>query len=148
MRLAPRYGIASSKPNCGRNGAHFLAKIKDGSPILQMNTKFSWRGFDLPEDTILFQYEPEPLDSKVVECVSERRIGWYSLGIITDHGRLCAAYHTWLLSPIGAKKCRVIFEEAATGRAARYARGAYPEMVHLNHRRWLEQLKKVSEAHN
>ena len=30
-------------------------KIKDGSQILQMNTKFSWRGFDLPEDTILFQ---------------------------------------------------------------------------------------------
>jgi hypothetical protein len=116
--------------------------------MLQMNTKFSWRGFDLPEDTILFQYEPEPLDSKVVECVPERRIAWYSLGIITDHGRLCATYHAWLLTPVGAKKCRVIFEEVATGRAARYARGAFPEMVHLNHRRWLEQLKRVSEAHS
>src|SRR5260370_38055115 len=60
-------------------------KIKDGSPILQMNTKFSWRGFDLPEDTILFQYEPEPLDSKVVECVSERRIGWENVWIFSDH---------------------------------------------------------------
>jgi hypothetical protein len=54
----------------------------------------------------------------------------------------------WLLAPIGAKKCLVTFEEVATGRAARYARGAYPEIVHLSHHRWLEQLKKVSETHS
>jgi uncharacterized protein YndB with AHSA1/START domain len=124
-------------------------KIKDDSPILQKNTKFSWSGLDLPQDDIaVFQHSPEPLDSQVIEYVPERRIGWYSFGTLTEHGPLCASYHTWLLTPVGAKKCRVIFEEAATGRAARYARGAYPEVVHLSHHRWLEQLKKVSEAHN
>jgi len=63
----------------------------------------------------------------------ERRIGWYSFGTFTDRGPLCVTYHTWLLTPIGAKKCLVTFEEVATGRAARYARGAYPEIVHLSH---------------
>jgi hypothetical protein len=104
-------------------------KIKDGSQILQKNTKFRWSGFDLPQDDIaVFQHSPEPLDSKVIEYVPERRIGWYSFGTLTEHGPLCATYHTWLLTPIGAKKCHVIFEEVATGRAARYARGAYPEI--------------------
>jgi hypothetical protein len=84
----------------------------------------------------------------VIEYVPERRIAWYSFGTLTEHGPLCATYHAWLLTPIGTKKCRVIFEEAATGRAARYARGAYPEIVHLSHHRWLEQLKKVSETHS
>jgi hypothetical protein len=85
-----------------------------------------WRGLDLPQDNIaVFQYSPEPLESKVIEYVPECRIGWYSFGTFTDRGPLCATYHTWLLTPIGAKKCHVIFEEVATGRAARYARGAY-----------------------
>jgi hypothetical protein len=103
----------------------------------------------VPQDDIaVFQHSPEPLASKVIEYVPERRIGWYSFGTLTEHGPLCATYHTWLLTPIGAKKCHVIFEEVATGRAARYARGAYPEIVHLSHKRWLAQLKQVSEAHN
>jgi hypothetical protein len=124
-------------------------KIRDGSQILQKNTRFSWIGLDLPQDNIaVFQHSPEPLDSKVIEYVPERRIGWYSCGTITEHGPLCATYHTWLLTPIGAKKCRVTFEEVATGRAARYARGVYPEVVHLSHRRWLQELKNVSEAHH
>jgi hypothetical protein len=124
-------------------------KIRDGSQILQQNTKFSWRGLDLPQDDIgVFQHSPEPLKSQVIEYVPERRLGWYSSGTLTERGFLCVAYHTWLLTPIGAKKCQVIFEEVATGRAARYARGAYPEIVHLSHQRWLAELKKVSEAHN
>jgi Polyketide cyclase / dehydrase and lipid transport len=124
-------------------------KINGGSPILQKNTKFSWRGLDLPQDNIaVFQHSPEPLVSKVIEYVPERRIGWYSFGTPTEHDPLCATYHTWLLTPIGAKKCLVTFEEVATGRAARYARGVYPEVVHLSHQRWLQELKKVSEAHN
>ena len=122
-------------------------KIMDGSPILQKNTKFTWIGLDLPQDNIaVFQHSPEPLDSKVIEYVPERRISWYSCGTITDKGPLCCTYHTWLLTPIGAKKCQVVFEEVATGRAARYARGVYPEVVHTSHQRWLEQLKRVSEA--
>jgi hypothetical protein len=88
----------------------------------------------------------QPLDGKVIEYIPERRIGWYSFGTFTEHGPLCVSYHTWLLTPIGAKKCHVIFEEVATGRAALYAREAYPEIVHVSHLRWLEQLKKVSEA--
>jgi hypothetical protein len=60
-------------------------KIKDGSQILQKNTKFSWRGLDLPQDDKgVFQYTPEPLVSKVIEYVPERRIGWYSFGTFTD----------------------------------------------------------------
>ena len=128
-------------PNCG------YVKIRDGSQILQKNTKFTWRGLDLPQDDIgVFQYSPEPLDSKVIEYVPERRIAWYSFGTLTEHGPLCAAYHTWLLTPTSAKKCHVIFEEVATGLAAQHARGVYPEILHLGHQRWLEQLKKISES--
>ena len=47
---------------------------------------------------------------------------------------------------MGLKKCVVTFEEVATGVAARYARGAYPEYVHLTHDHWLEGLKRISEA--
>ena len=123
-------------------------KIMDGSAMLQKNTKFTWMGKDLPQDSAtLSQYSPEPMVSKVIEYVPERRIGWYSLGTPTIYGPLYEAYHTWLLTPIGAKKCRVIFEEVATGRAARVARGIYPEVVHVGHQQWLEQLKRVSEAH-
>jgi hypothetical protein len=122
-------------------------KIMDGSQILQKNTRFRWSGLDLPQNEIaVFQHSSEPLDSKVVEYVPERRIGWYSIGTPTSLGPLCATYHTWLLTPIGAKKCQVIFEEVATGRAARYARGAYPEIVHLSHKRWLVQLKGLRSS--
>lgn len=123
--------------------------IQDGSPILQKNTKFTWRGFDLPQDILSeYQHRSEPLEAKVIECVPERRIGWYSCsGIFTIHGPLYISYHTWLITPIGSKKCYVTFEEVATGQAARYARGCYPEIVHVSHQHWLEQLKRVSENH-
>ena len=50
-------------------------------------------GLDLPQDEIaVFQHAPEPLDSKVVEYVPERRIGWYSYGTPTSLGPLCATY--------------------------------------------------------
>jgi hypothetical protein len=78
MRLAPRYGITSSKHSSGRNWCSFSGKvkIKDGSQILQKNTKFTWRGLDLPQDDIgVFQYSPEPLDSKVIEYVPEQSRG-------------------------------------------------------------------------
>jgi hypothetical protein len=52
----------------------------------------------------------------------------------------------WLLKPVGDKKCLVTFEEVATGMAARYARGAYPEIVHVFHDTWLERLKWISET--
>jgi hypothetical protein len=38
------------------------------------------------------------------------------------------------------------FEEVATGVAARYGPGAYPEFVHLSHDHWLQALKRISEA--
>ena len=124
-------------------------KIRNGSQILEKNTRFSWSGLDLPQHNIaVFQISPQPLESEVTEYVPESRIAWASRGVLTIHGRLCVTYHTWLLNPLGAKKCRVIFEEVATGAAARYARGAYPEIVHLSHQRWLEQLKKISEEHS
>jgi hypothetical protein len=49
-------------------------------------------------------------------------------------------------SPIGAKKCHVIFEEVATGLAAQHTRGVYPEILHLSHQKWLERLKDISES--
>ena len=86
--------------------------------------------------------------AKVIECVPERRIGWYSCsGILTYHGPLFVSYHTWLIKPMGPKKCYVTFEEVATSMAARYAQGRYPEIVHVGHQHWLEQLKQVSENH-
>jgi Polyketide cyclase / dehydrase and lipid transport len=122
--------------------------IQDGSPILQKNTKFTWRGFDLPQDGLAeYQHRSEPLYAKVIECEHERRIGWYSSGIIGVHGPLYLAYHTWLITPTGPKKCYVTFEEVATGSLAGYARGFYPEVVHASHQNWLERLKRVSENH-
>jgi hypothetical protein len=60
-------------------------KIKDGSQILQKNTRFSWSGPDLPQDNAAaFQYPPEPLDSEVIEYVPESRIGWCSDGASLD----------------------------------------------------------------
>jgi hypothetical protein len=115
---------------------------------LQKNTKFTWRGFDLPQDGLPeYQHRSEPLYAKVIECEHERRLGWYSSGIIGIHGPLYLAYHTWLITPMGPKKSYVTFEEVATGSLARYARGFYPEVVHVSHQNWLEQLKRVSENH-
>ena len=122
-------------------------RIKGNSPVLQMNTRFSWYGLDLPQDGVAaLDQVPDSLAGKVVEYVPESRIGWYSSGTPTIHGPLCSTYHTWLITPMGSRKCRVIFEEVATGMAARYARGAYPEIVHVSHDRWLQRLKKVSEG--
>ena len=130
-------------PNTG------TVKILDGSHILQKNTRFRWSGLDLPLDSMVFdEYLPGPVDSKVSEYVPNSRLGWLSYGARTLHGPLCETYHTWLLTPTGARKCRVIFEEVATGVAARYARGACPEITHLNHQRWLQGLKAISEARN
>jgi hypothetical protein len=125
--------------------------IRDGSPILQKNTKFTWRGLDLPQDAnagpFALEYSPKGrgLDAKVIECVPERRLGWYSSGIFTQHGLFYVSYHTWLITPLGPKKCYVTFEEVASGDAARWARGHYPEIVHAGHDRWLRELKRVSE---
>jgi polyketide cyclase/dehydrase/lipid transport protein len=121
--------------------------IQDGSPILQKNTKFTWRGFDLPQDDVPeYQHRSEPLHAKVIECVPEHRIGWYSSsGIMTIHGPFYVSYHTWLITPLGPNRCYVTFEEVATGVAPRYARGVYPEIVHVSHQHWLEQLKRISE---
>jgi hypothetical protein len=125
----------------GRDSRWFTGTAKD--------TKFTWRGLDLPQDSVPEgrEYLPQTLDAKVLECVPERRIGWYSCGIITEHGHFYLSYHTWLITPMGPKKCYVTFEEVASGQAARYARGVYPEIVHVSHQRWLEQLKRVSENH-
>lgn len=81
--------------------------------------------------------------------VPESRLGWVSYATAnTPFGPLCDSYHNWLLTPIGAKKCLVIFEAVATGLAARKARGNYSEITHLSHQRWLEELKRISESQN
>ena len=120
-------------------------KIKDGSQILQQNTRFTWSGFDLPLDN-RFGFFPGPLESQVVECAPESRISLVSYAGPTTVGPLCDMYHTWLLTPTGARKCRVIFEEVATGFAALHARGVQPEILHVSHQGWLEALKRVSES--
>jgi Polyketide cyclase / dehydrase and lipid transport len=123
--------------------------IWGGSPVLQKNSKFTWVAYDLPQDNIaIFGVPNDRQDSLVVEYVPLRRIGWRTFGRAWSlHGSLCDCYQNWLLKPVGDKKCRVTFEEVATGMAARYARGAYPEIVHLCHDHWLEGLKWISEAH-
>jgi Polyketide cyclase / dehydrase and lipid transport len=123
-------------------------KIFGGSRVLQAHSRFTWNGNDLPggTDCPLFSGYPDPLEGEVYECIPESRLGWSSYGPLTDHGFLSVAYHNWLLKPIGPKRCVVTFEEVATGRAARYARGAYPEVLHLSHDRWLQELKRISEA--
>jgi hypothetical protein len=74
---------------------------------------------------------------------------WRSYGRAwTIHGVLVDSYHNWFIKPMGPRKCLVTFEEVATGVAARYGRGAYPELVHLSHDHWLEGLKRLSEAHS
>jgi uncharacterized protein YndB with AHSA1/START domain len=126
-------------PDCGN------VRIKDGSQILQKNTRFTWSGFDLPRYN-RFESFPPPLDSKVVEYVPESRIGWVSYATSIIYGPLCDSYHAWLLTPTGARKCQVIFEEVATGFSAQHTRAAYPEILHRGHQRWLEQLKRISKS--
>ena len=123
-------------------------KIWGGSKELQKNTRFTWIAYDLPQDNIaIFGVPNDRQDSLVVEYVPLRRIGWRTFGRAWSiHGSLCDCYQNWLLTPVGDKKCRVTFEEVATGMAARYARGAYPEVVHVAHDSWLERLKWISEA--
>jgi hypothetical protein len=89
---------------------------------------------------------PDPMSSKVFEYVPESRLGWRSYGAMTVHGTLCETYHYWLLTPIGPRKTHVVFEEVARGFAAGFARGNHPEVVHVSHDQWLEELKKVSET--
>jgi hypothetical protein len=128
---------AESWPQWCSGIAHL--KIKGNSEILEKDTKFIWDG----------EISDDRLDSKVVECVPENRIGWRSFGSPLDGGRpVYYTYHTFLIAPMGNQRCLVTFEEVATGPAARHARGNYPEFMHLSHQRWLEALKRVSEIHS
>ena len=74
----------------------------------------SWSGFDLPLEN-RFESFPRPTESKVIEYVPESRIGWVSYATSTVYGPICDSYHNWFLTPNGAKRCHVIFEEIATG---------------------------------
>jgi len=122
--------------------------IHGGSQVLQKKSKFTWVSSDLPQDLPILEQTPASwVDGLVVECVPPNRLGWRSFGRAwTIHGPLVSSYHNWYVKPIGQKKCMVTFEEVATGVAARYARAAYPEFVHLSHEHWLEALKRISEA--
>jgi hypothetical protein len=89
------------------------------------------------------------VDGLVIECDPPNRLGWRSFGRAWYHGQvLVDSYENWYIKPIGAKKCVVTFEEVANGVAARFARAAYPEFVHLRHDHWLQGLKRLSEARN
>jgi hypothetical protein len=120
-------------------------KIKGDSQMLQKNTKFTWSGFDLPLEN-RFESFPPPTDSKVIEYIPDSRIGWVNYATSTVYGPVCDCYHNWFLTPDGAKRCHVIFEEVATGLAAQHARGNYVEILHLSHQRWLKALKEISES--
>ena len=121
--------------------------IWGGSQVLQENSKFTWVSSDLPQDIPIFQIPADRVDAQIIEFVPPSRLGWRSYGRQqTIHGPLVSSYHNWFIKPIGPRKCVVTFEEVATGVAARYARGAYPELVHLSHEHWLEGLKHISET--
>jgi hypothetical protein len=122
--------------------------IHGGSQVLQKNTKFTWVSSDLPQDLPILDQTPASwVDGLVVECLPPNRLGWRSFGRAwTIHGPVVSSYHNWYIKPMGPKKCVVTFEEVATGVAARYARAAYPEFVHLAHDHWLEGLKRISET--
>ncbi|MBV8640249.1 MAG: SRPBCC domain-containing protein [Verrucomicrobia bacterium] len=122
-------------------------KVNGDSHMLEKNTNFTWSGFDLPPEYIRFLTVTR-VESRVVEYAPENRLSWVTYAPNTIYGPLCDSYHTWLLTPAGAKKCRVIFEDIATGLAALHARGSYPEVLHLSHQRWLEGLKRISETGN
>jgi Polyketide cyclase / dehydrase and lipid transport len=130
----------------------FVKKVKiwGDSDVLEKGTQFWWRAYDLPQEGFAVPgagvVYPDPLSSKVFEYVPETRLGWRSYGAMSVHGSVCETYHYWLLTPIGPKKTRVLFEEVAEGGAAGFARGNHPEIVHVNHQQWLEELKKVSET--
>ena len=123
-------------------------KIWGTTKVLQQHTRFTWEADDLPLDnTAIFGVLNDRQDSLVVEYVPLRRIGWRTFGRAqTVHGSLCDCYQNWLLKPVGDKKCLVTFEEVATGMGVRYARGVYPEIVHVFHDTWLERLKWISEV--
>jgi hypothetical protein len=122
--------------------------IWGGSPVLERNSKFTWVSSDLPQDIPIFQIPEDRVDSVVIEYVPQSRLGWRSDGRAWSiHGVLVTSYHNWFIKPMGANECIVTFEEVATGVAARYARAAYPEFVHLSHAHWLQGLKRVSETH-
>jgi hypothetical protein len=129
-------------PYCGK------VTIWGGSQVLQKNTKFTWVSADIPQLLpILDQTSPGPVDSVVIECNPPNRLGFRTFGRAwTPHGPLVSSYHNWFLKPLGPKKCLVTFEEVATGLAARFQRGNYPEFTHLSHDHWLEGLKRISEA--
>jgi len=121
--------------------------IWGGSQLLQKNSKFTWVSSDLPQDIPIFQIPADRVDAQIIEFVPPSRLGWRSYGRQqTIHGPLVSSYHNWFIKPIGPRKCVVTFEEVATGVAARYARGAYPELVHVSHEHWLEGLKHISET--
>ena len=125
--------------------------IWGGQKVLQKNSKFTWVSSDLPQDIPALgnvpPVPPDRVDALVVEFDPPNRLGYRSFGRAwTIHGPLVASYHNWYLKPIGSKKCVVTFEEVATGVAARYARGAYPQLVHVSHDDWLEALKRLSEG--
>jgi hypothetical protein len=122
--------------------------IWGGSQVLQKKSKFTWVSSDLPQEIAAFPGIPaDRVDGLVVECVPPNRLGWRSFGRAqTIHGPLVDSYHNWYIKPMGSRKCVVTFEEVATGVAARWARAAYPEFVHLSHEHWLEALKRISEA--
>jgi hypothetical protein len=125
-------------------------QISGGAQALQKNGKFTWVSSDLPQDIPIGENPPpERVDAVVMEYDPPNRLGWRSFGrAFTHHGAVVASYHNWYLKSIGPNKCVVTFEEVATGVSARYARGAYPELVHHSHDDWLKSLKRLSEARN
>ena len=122
--------------------------IWDGAQVLQKNTKFTWVSSDVPQLLpILGQTPADRVDSLVIECTPPNRLGFRTYGRAwTPHGPLVSSYHNWYIKPLGSRKCLVTFEEVATGVAARFQRGNYPEFTHLSHDHWLEGLKRISEA--
>jgi len=124
-------------------------RIWGGAQVLQKNTKFTWVSADVPQQLGLglSLSQAQNVDALVVECEPPSRLGFRSYGRAwTERGPLIASYHNWYIKPLGPKKCLVTFEEVATGRAARFARIAYPEVAHNSHDEWLEGLKRISEV--
>jgi hypothetical protein len=122
--------------------------ISGGSQVLQKNARFTWVSADIPQLLpILDQTPADRVDSLVIECDPPNRLGFRTFGRAwTIHGPLVCSYHNWFIKPLGPKKCLVTFEEVATGVAARFERGNYPEFTHLSHDHWLEGLKRISET--
>jgi hypothetical protein len=78
------------------------------------------------------------VDSVVVEYDPPSRLGFSTWGRGMMATRvLVDSYYNWYIKPLGPNKCVVTFEEVATGVAARYGRGAYPELVRVSHDDWL-----------